>query len=283
MACVIASVIHDRKYNMKVATWNTQGMKTGGAKISTQWNWLEKTVGADVAVLTEAKIPVDGVPAGWNAFYKPGGVGTRRPWGTIVAARNYEIRDITNGVSGLRGFKVNHTWPGTVTIADIMVKGELYATVVGVYGITLDLDGISNSSGWVSIPTIFDDLRDLFSSRRGKRLIVAGDFNLWPEDMNEFQPKKMVNVVELTASTRPRLVGCSGCSMGDNCGHMWTHKNGHQPGAKVQHLDNIYVSKELVGDIVSVVGGIADFPSIMNAEGKWELSDHAPVVVEFAI
>jgi exonuclease III len=268
---------------MKFATWNTQGTFTYDPKIATQWKWLEETVEADVAVLTEAKIPGDGVPAGWNAFYKPGGVGTRRPWGTIVAARNYEIRDITNGVSGLRGFKVNHTWPGTVTIADIMVKGELYATVAGVYGIGLDLDGQKLGSGWESVPTIFDDLRHLFSSRRGKRLIIAGDFNLWPEDMNEFQPKKMINVVEFTASARPRLVGCSGCSMGDDCGHMWTHRNGKKPGAKVQHLDHIYISKDLVGDIVSVIGGIADFPSIMNAAGEWELSDHAPVVVEFAV
>lgn len=283
MACVDVSEINDRKYNMKVVTWNTQGMNTGGDKISTQWKWLEETVGADVAVLTEAKVPVDGVPAGWNAFYKPGGVDKQRRWGTIVAARNYEIRDITNGVSGLRGFKMNHTWPGTVTIADIMVKGEIYATVAGVYGITLDLDGISNSTGWVSVPTIFEDLRDLFSSRRGKRLIIAGDFNLLPESMNYFQPKKMINVVEFTASARPQLSGCTGCSMDDDCGHMWTHKNGNKPGAKVQHLDYIHVSKDLVGDIVSVVGGIADFPSIMNAEGKWELSDHAPVVVEFAV
>ena len=283
MACVDVGEINDRKYNMKVVTWNTQGMKTGGDKISTQWKWFEETVDADIAVLTEAKVPVSGIPTGWNAFYKPGGIGPSRRWGTIVAARNYEIRDVTDGVSGLRGFKVNHTWPGTVTIADIMVKGKLYATVVGVYGITLDLDGKSNSTGWVSVPTIFDDLRDLFSSRRGKRLIIAGDFNLLPESMNYFQPKKMINVVELTASARPRLAGCSGCSMGDDCGHMWTHKNGNQPGARVQHLDNVFVSKELVGDIVSVVGGIADFPSIMDTEGKWELSDHAPVVVEFAV
>jgi endonuclease/exonuclease/phosphatase (EEP) superfamily protein YafD len=34
---------------------------------------------------------------------------------------------------------------------------------------------------------------------------------------------------------------------------------------------------------VSVIGGIADFPSIMNAAGEWVLSDHAPVVVEFAV
>ena len=283
MVCVNDIIFHDRKYNMKVATWNNQGMKTGGDKISTQWNWLENIVDADDAVLTEAKIPVDGVPTGWNAFHKSGGIGKNRPWGTIVAARNYEIHDVTDGVPGLRGFKVNHTWPGTVTIADIMVKGELYATVVGVYGITLDLDGKSTGSGWDSIPTIFDDLRHLFSSRRGKRLIIAGDFNLWPESMSYYQPKKMINVVEFTAGTRSRLIGCSGCSMGDDCGHMWTHKNGNKPGAKVQHLDYVYVSKGLVGDIVSVVGGIADFPSIMDDDGEWKLSDHAPVVVEFAV
>jgi endonuclease/exonuclease/phosphatase family metal-dependent hydrolase len=58
---------------------------------------------------------------------------------------------------------------------------------------------------------------------------------------------------------------------------MWTHKNGNKPGAKVQHLDYIFVSPKVAKNIVAVTGGVTDFPK------AWDLSDHAPVVVDLDI
>lgn len=56
---------------------------------------------------------------------------------------------------------------------------------------------------------------------------------------------------------------------------MWTHKNTGGANPSIQQVDYVFVSEELVGEIQSVKGGSADFPD------AWEMSDHAPVVVNF--
>jgi exonuclease III len=43
----------------------------------------------------------------------------------------------------------------------------------------------------------------------------------------------------------------------------------------VQNIDYVFIAPELAGVCVDVYGGEADF------EGIWNVSDHAPVVVEF--
>ena len=42
------------------------------------------------------KGPKDGVPSGWTAQWKEGGIGHRRRWGTILAGRGVELRPITH-------------------------------------------------------------------------------------------------------------------------------------------------------------------------------------------
>jgi exonuclease III len=56
---------------------------------------------------------------------------------------------------------------------------------------------------------------------------------------------------------------------------MWTHKNGNSDNAAVQNIDYVFIAPKLAGVCVDVYGGEADI------EGIWEVSDHAPVVVEF--
>jgi exonuclease III len=56
---------------------------------------------------------------------------------------------------------------------------------------------------------------------------------------------------------------------------MWTHKNGNSPNAARQQIDFLFAAPDLAEDLVSIGGGIEDFPD------SWEVSDHAPIVVEF--
>jgi hypothetical protein len=56
---------------------------------------------------------------------------------------------------------------------------------------------------------------------------------------------------------------------------IWTHKNGNSPNAARQELDFIFVSEELSNEVSTVGGGINEFPD------AWDMSDHAPVVVDF--
>ncbi len=170
---------------MRIVTWNLNTPFTKSSSRAHQWAWLDEHVGADIAVLTEAEIPKSGLPEGWTAVYHEGGIGDTRRWGTIIAARNgIEIRDITNGADGKHGFTMRHTRPGTVVVADIIKKNKVVATLVGIYAMTRPLndDGKKKSSdGYEACLEIIADLQPLFESKRSKRLILAGDFNMWPK------------------------------------------------------------------------------------------------------
>jgi len=66
------------------------------------WAWMESNINPDVVVLTEAKEPEGGIPTGWTAVWKPGGIGPKRRWGTIVAAKDAELRTVDSiGVAAL--------------------------------------------------------------------------------------------------------------------------------------------------------------------------------------
>lgn len=152
-----------------------------------------------------------------------------------------------------------------------------WATVVGLYGLTVDHNDVSVGHGRYSVPWMLRELESLLSSKWADRLVLAGDLNMWPVDAaHAMRFTGLVDVVEHTAHMRPALQGCCGCTLGAKCGHMWTHRNGNKPGAAVQHLDYIYASRTLVGELRHVTGGVRDFPD------AWNVSDHAPVVADFA-
>jgi exonuclease III len=264
---------------MKIATWNIKQAVAPKKPLDYLWDYAADVIDADVMVFTEGKVPKDGVPAGWTAVWRQGGIGPRRTWGTVIAARNeYELVDVTNGVGGKGGFSVEHNWPGAVTITDVMRGGEYVLTVVGLYGITQDLAGNSIGSGHVSVPVILKSLKKLFSSERGKKVVIAGDFNLWPCHMPDSLYDNFLDVVAGTADARGPLAGCSGCDVNpEECGHMWTHKNGNSPNAAVQNIDYIFMSEFFESTVLDVFGGVDDFPD------AWDVSDHAPVVLEIEI
>lgn len=261
---------------MRIATWNMKQAVAPKKPLPELWQWLEHTVKADVAVLTEARTPKTGLPPGWQALWTPGGIGPRRTWGTVLAGRDVTLNPVTHVRSGLKHTTLQHRWPAAVEVADVMIGRERWATVVGVYGLTVDQHDISVGHGRNSVRRILQDLEPLLTSKLADRLVLAGDFNLWPDDAaHVMRNTGLADVVEHTAHTRPALKGCSGCTMGGKCGHMWTHRNGNSPGAAVQHIDFIYASRALIRELRQVTGGVRDFPD------SWHVSDHAPVVANF--
>ena len=261
---------------MRVATWNLKQALAPRKPLDELWSWAEQEIAPDVAVFTEARVPTDGPPPGWSALWVEGGFGKNRRWGTVLAGHNNELVEIGEVRSGLRTVRLQPTWPAAVRVADVMEAGERWATVVGLYGLTVNRAGESCGHGRYSAPRLLEDLKPLFRSDRRNRIVVAGDFNMWPEDRATFFDRfGLVDLVDLTAGERPALEGCSGCNLGSECGHMWTHRNGNSPNARVQHIDFVLATEELAREVRHVYGGIRDFPD------AWEVSDHAPVVVDF--
>lgn len=267
----------ERFNRMRVATWNLKQAVAPKKPLPELWDWLGDRVDPTVAVLTEAKVPSGGPPAGWSVEYEPDGIGPRRKWGTVIAARGVSLQRVTSVKRGLRTVPLTFRWPAAVIVSDVIVGKECWGTVVGLYGLTVDRRGESCGHGGFSVPTILNELEPLLESKRAERLLIAGDFNLWPSDASgEVVSRGLVDLIEHTAATRPALVGCSGCAKGPNCGHLWTHKNGNSPNAAKQQIDYVFASRRLVEELRSVYGGVQYFHE------AWDVSDHAPVVAEFA-
>jgi len=261
---------------MRVATWNMKQAVAPRKPLQELWTWAEEAIAPDVAVFTEARVPTAGPPPGWSALWIDGGFGSRRRWGTVLAGRNLEVVPVGEVRTRFQRVQLKPTWPAAVQVADVMVSRERWATVIGLYGVTVDESGEKCGHGRHSIPQTLKDLRPLFKSDRRDRIVVAGDFNMWPKDRKALVDTfGLVDLVDLTADDRSALARCSGCNLGSACGHMWTHRNGNSPNAAVQQIDFILSTDTLSREVSRVTGGIRDFPD------AWEVSDHAPVVVDF--
>jgi len=154
---------------------------------------------------------------------------------------------------------------GSVESVDVVLEGEIWATVVGAYAFMPN-----SKNGLEALDGILCEVIDVIASGR-ERVIVAGDFNLWPNDLNRFMNDLPLIDAIGTIEGIPELEDGKGGS------RIWTHKNGNSPNAARQEIDYIYVSEALADEFVSGGGGIDDYPS------SWEFSDHAPVMTQFNV
>lgn len=253
---------------VRIATWN---MKTVAPRLwnpngsEPLWNWAADHIGADVYVFTEAVIPKNGVPVGWNAIYVPGGVGPRRPWGTIIASPTLTLKrfEFPRNVTEDEEFSLPN--PAATFTVSILDKDEVIANIVGTHGLMVDED-----DGPDEMEGVLWEILDVLVACEVP-VIVAGDFNLHPNDVLPlFREIEMFDVLTLKGSFDERPDGVGGT-------RIWTHRNTNNPGAKVQELDFIFVTEEQSGNILSVSGGVESFP------GVFEVSDHAPVCVDLML
>jgi hypothetical protein len=95
------------------------------------WQWMGSEIDPDLIVLTEARAPKDGSPDGWTAIWTPDGIGARRTWGMIIAARDLELKVAKFKRNQKRKNGYRHPYPGTLHTADVVIDGETWATIVG--------------------------------------------------------------------------------------------------------------------------------------------------------
>lgn len=246
--------------SVRIATWNTKQGVAPRQKAPALWDWVARVTEADILVLTEAKPPKEGVPSGWNTIFAPGGIGGRRNYGTIIAARgSVEIQHAEYERSDP---SLTYPDPATTFAVEVFIDNQIELVILGAYGL---LNGTGN--GLAEFEGILNEFGDLIEEYGTKRLVVAGDLNLWPDHLLEYT--EQMGLVDATGQRKkfPKLHDPSGGS------RIWTHKNGakHTNGAR-QELDYIFVSKDLKSGLSDIKGGVDDFPD------AWGMSDHAPVV-----
>ena len=164
---------------MRFATWNLKQAIAPKKPIADLWRHTATDIDPHVMVFTEAKVPKDGVPSGWTAQWKEGGIGHRRRWGTILAGRGVELRPITH-VGSWRRRPFKNSWPAALEAAEVIVAGRSWGAVIGIYGMLVDARGERVGSGRISVPLMLEEVAPIVRAHRN--VVVAGDFNIWPND-----------------------------------------------------------------------------------------------------
>jgi len=288
---------------MRIATWNLKQAVAPRKKVSELMGWADSNIGADVYAFTEAKVPED-LDLRWKYQWDPQGVypDKRNKWGTVLASNRLTLNPVVSVGNKFRSKDLQFKWPAAVQVADVIKDGEVWCTLVGLYAVTRGRTNDDNrGNGSYSLPKLLSQLEPLFNSPRGDRIIVAGDFNLWPGNVKGLADKHdLIDLVEMTADTREPLVNCHDCKYFagtrkavERCGHLFTHRNGAMPKteeaakrskAMVQQIDFIWASKKMSKEVVRVYGGLQSFPQpsdVPYIPEIWKLSDHAPVIAEF--
>ena len=263
---------------LRIATWNLKQAIAPKKPLTELWSWAAERVKPDCIVFTEGKVPSAGIPRGWNAHWNPSGVypEQRNRWGTVVASRGVKIRPVQEIKTRWRTHLLELEWPAAVQVVDVLDDGDYWGTVVGFYAVTKNRRGESSGNGAYSWPTMMSQLNRLFESDRAQRLVVTGDLNLLPKDIGSVANQYgLIDLIDHTAASRPKLKGCNSCNRPSGCHHLWTHKNTGGKNPSVQQVDYIFVSGQLFAELKGVEGGDRDFPD------AWVMSDHAPVVAEF--
>ena len=245
---------------IRLATWNTKQGVAPRQKAPVLWDWISRETQADILVLTEARVTAEGIPDGWQAVYTPGGLGGRRNYGTIIAARNVKIQR-----AEYPRLQDHSEYPNFATTfaVEVFVGDELELVVLGAYGLLDD-----HENGFSELRYIIAEYADVVDEYGVERVVIAGDFNLWPEHMLPIVEQLYLDDVTSQRKSFPKLREPRGGS------RIWTHKNGAKDtdGAR-QELDFIFVSKHFDGQLKDIRGGVDDFPD------AWDMSDHAPVAV----
>ena len=288
---------------MRIATWNLKQATAPRKKVRELMVWADSKIQADAYVFTESKVPVD-ADQSWQYQWNPEGVYPDKPnkWGTVLASNRVTLSPVTSVDSRFRSRQLEFAWPAAVQVADVIKDGEIWCTLVGLYAVTRDRFGGNPKNGSYSLPKLLSQLEPLFNSSRGERLIVAGDFNLLPGNVKgRASEYNLVDLIEMTVESREPLKNCEDCKRfagkkkaAEQCGHLFTHRNGAMPKteaaalrskAMVQQIDYIWASKKLSKEVTRVYGGLQSFPQPSDKPyipEIWRLSDHAPVIAEFA-
>jgi exonuclease III len=271
---------------MRIVSWNMNHCMRSVANRQRAWEYLQKDLAADLALVQEAS-----PPAGSRSVYRP--IDTTA-WGSAVVSfrPNLTLKPRPRVALAecytryLTGDELPDSHPGACAVADVAdEQGRTVFTVVSLYGL------------WETIPDgriyacarlhrMISDLTSVFATLRRRPVIVAGDFNVTTQIACVGQTKAdtnsaaavftrlsswgLVDVIATTGSTRPKLADCT-CPEPHSCAHVQTFRLRNRADSRPTQLDYAFVSDKLAKAIRC---------EIVQTPEAWALSDHCPLVLE---
>jgi exodeoxyribonuclease-3 len=253
---------------MRLATWNVNSLKV---RLPRVLEFLE-AIGPEIVCLQETKsepgaFPLDELAgAGYGAVHHSGG---RWAGVAILAREGIPITDVSAGLPGEHRAE-EARWI-EATVGDLRVA-SVYVTNGRAVGTPTFAEKLA----------FLDALRDRLAGD-GAPVVVAGDFNIIPTDLDVYDPAAFVGATHVTPEERSRLeaILADGYVDAHRAVHgpdavqytWWDYRQGHFHRGLGLRLDLVLVREDRAGSL-RAIGIERDF-----RKGH-KPSDHAPVVVE---
>lgn len=253
---------------MKVATWNVNSLTTRWDRVA---EWVQRNE-PDVLCMQEtkqddAKFPFQGFEElGYAAAHHGEG-----RWNGVAIASRVGLASVR------RGFGTPEDADGARMISAHCGGVEVMSCYVP-NGRAIDDPFYEKKLAWLDRLCL-----DIGAVPAGRALLVAGDFNVAPEDLDVWDPAALEGSTHVTAPERDRLEALRALGLvdvvrerhpGEQLFTWWDYRNGAFHRGFGMRIDLIWCSQDLAA---SVEDALVD----RDARKGVKPSDHAPVFVTF--
>ena len=257
---------------MRMATWNVNSIR---ARIDRVKEWISYA-NPDIVCLQETKVKDEDFPYG--DFEALGYFGSHfgvSQWNGVALLSKMRADSIQIGFSS--------EWQGQEARMVAALFGDLWVASVYVpNGRSLDDPHYQFKLSWL------EELRVEVSKQRGmgRSVIVAGDFNVAPTDLDVWDPKSFVGATHVSEPEREAIRSLEGIGMVDIFRKLyptqriytwWDFRQGAFHKGQGLRIDLVLADTELAE---RASWGIVDREARKATEFK--PSDHAPVIIDFA-
>lgn len=275
---------------IRIVTWNMDHWRRAGLTRAA-WEHLG-SLSPDLAFVQEAVSPLtDGAMIEWKGKSVPPAtepeswyISHARRWGSGVVSYGPELTEVTAACSPYshpsQDVPLLGAHPGCVRVAQADLPDQSKLTLISVYGL------IDFGYTVTTMHRILSDLTPLFDDRRyNAHVVLGGDLNL----STQFgEPHRTRHRLVFECIKAFGLVDCLDRMLGDTrhlagcpcgaaaCRHIRTSRPAKAPRKPWQN-DYLFASKHLAAKLT------ARYARNDDDDAAWDLSDHCPVVADFAL
>ena len=246
---------------MNITTWNVNSIR---ARLERTLEWVDEQA-PDVLCMQELKCQESEFPA--EAFRARGyhlAIHGQKSWNGVAIASRLPIEQVEVGVP----------WGDDARGIAAVIGGIRIVNLYVVNGGELNSDKYAYKLRWL------DELLAWTAARRGGPMVICGDYNVAPADLDVYDPIALAGETLLSPPERARFQALLGLGFTDafrvfhpeQTFTWWDYRGNGFALNRGMRIDHHLVSPELAARMVEVSVG-------REARGRAGATDHAPVTL----
>lgn len=260
---------------MKLATWNVNSIRTRLEQVT---NWLQ-TSQVDVLCLQETKVQDESFPRqAFEALGYQTEISGQKSYNGVAILSKLPLTDVSFGFAPLLGDSLTE-WDAQKRVVSAVVEGIRVVNLYVPNGSAIASDKYVYKLGWLGV--LRDYLQLLLA--QSPNLLVCGDFNVAPEDIDIHDPTGREKQVMATDAERAALkLAIADLELADafrkftsEAGQFswWDYRTAAFRRNLGWRIDHIYLSPPLYDQAIACAIDV-------EPRKLTQPSDHTPVIVE---